>query len=90
MAPWETPAGWGARLKDVLDHAGVKKASVEVSFRGLDVPPLPATPVIERALTVDHSRDGKLLIAYQMNDEPLPLLNGFPVRLIVPGGYAAW
>ena len=84
-------ARWvGARLKDVLDRAGVRPGSVEVSFRGLDVPPLSATPVIERALPVDQSRDGEILIAYQMNGQPLPLLNGFPVRLVVPGWYATW
>jgi DMSO/TMAO reductase YedYZ molybdopterin-dependent catalytic subunit len=84
-------AQWvGVRLKDVLDRAGVRPGSVEVSFRGLDVPPLSATPVIERALPVDHARDGEILIAYQMNGQPLPLLNGFPVRLVVPGWYATW
>jgi DMSO/TMAO reductase YedYZ molybdopterin-dependent catalytic subunit len=84
-------ARWvGVRLKDVLDRAGVRPGSVEVSFRGLDVPPLSATPVIERALPVDKSRDGEILIAYQMNNQPLPLLNGFPVRLVVPGWYATW
>ncbi|HEX8916210.1 MAG TPA: molybdopterin-dependent oxidoreductase, partial [Humisphaera sp.] len=28
--------------------------------------------------------------AYAMNDQPLPMLNGFPVRLIVPGWYATY
>jgi DMSO/TMAO reductase YedYZ molybdopterin-dependent catalytic subunit len=84
-------AKWvGVRLKDVLDRAGVKPGSVEVSFRGLDVPPLSATPVIQRALPVDQARDGEILIAYEMNGQPLPLLNGFPVRLVVPGWYATW
>jgi DMSO/TMAO reductase YedYZ molybdopterin-dependent catalytic subunit len=30
------------------------------------------------------------MIAYAMNGEPLPLLNGFPVRLVVPGWYATY
>jgi sulfite dehydrogenase (cytochrome) subunit A len=31
-----------------------------------------------------------VLIAYEMNGAPLPLLNGFPVRLVVPGWYATY
>jgi sulfite dehydrogenase (cytochrome) subunit A len=38
-----------------------------------------------KALDVDHARDGDVLIAFEMNCEPLPMLNGFPVRLVVPG-----
>ena len=34
------------------------------------------------------ARDGEVILAFQMNGEQLPLLNGFPVRLIVPGWYA--
>src|SRR5258707_2929055 len=30
------------------------------------------------------------MIAYAMNGEPLPLLNGFPLRLVVPGWYATY
>jgi sulfite dehydrogenase len=77
----------GVRLKDILDYAGVKASAVEVSFRGLDVPPLSTIAVVERSLKIDHARDGEVMIAYEMNEAPLPMLNGFPVRLIVPGWY---
>jgi hypothetical protein len=30
------------------------------------------------------------MLAYQMNGEQLPLLNGFPLRLIVPGWYSTY
>jgi len=30
------------------------------------------------------------MVAYLMNDEPLPLLNGYPIRLVVPGWYATY
>jgi hypothetical protein len=31
-----------------------------------------------------------MLLAYEMNGQPLPLLNGFPLRLVVPGWYATY
>ena len=84
-------ARWkGARLKDVLDVAGVLPGSVQVGLHGLDVPPMPKTPPFEKSLQIDHARDGEVMIAYEMNGEPLPMLNGFPIRLIVPGWYATY
>lgn len=80
----------GVRLKDVLDRAGVDSAAVQVRFRGLDSGTLPATPNFMKSLAVDHARDGEVMIAYEMNGEPLPLLNGFPLRLVVPGWYATY
>src|SRR5207253_4184061 len=43
-----------------------------------------------KSLTVDHARDGEVMVAYAMNDQPLPMLNGFPLRLVVPGWYATY
>jgi DMSO/TMAO reductase YedYZ molybdopterin-dependent catalytic subunit len=43
-----------------------------------------------KSLAVDHARDGEVMIAYEMNGAPLPLLNGFPLRLVVPGWYATY
>jgi len=84
-------ARWkGVRLKDVLDAAGVEPATVEVGFRGLDTAPLPQTPRFEKSLPIDRARDGEVLIAYEMNGAPLPMLNGFPIRLVVPGWYATY
>src|SRR5271169_2339976 len=84
-------ARWkGARLKDVLDAAGVLPGTVQVGLHGLDVPPLPKTPPFEKSLQIDHARDGDVMIAYEMNGEPLPMLNGFPLRVVVPGWYATY
>jgi DMSO/TMAO reductase YedYZ molybdopterin-dependent catalytic subunit len=80
----------GVRLKDVLDRAGVTGRAVQVRFRGLDSGVLPQTPNFMKSLAVDHARDGEVMIAYAMNGEPLPLLNGFPLRLVVPGWYATY
>ncbi len=84
-------AKWvGVRLRDVLDRAGVKPGAVAVRFNGLDEPVVPDAPDFMKSLAVDHARDGEVMLAYQMNGEQLPLLNGFPMRLVVPGWYSTY
>lgn len=84
-------ARWtGVRLRDLLDRAGVKAGAVDVSFAGLDRPAMSGTPNFIKALGVDHAREDDVLIAYQMNGADLPMLNGFPLRLVVPGWYATY
>jgi DMSO/TMAO reductase YedYZ molybdopterin-dependent catalytic subunit len=84
-------ARWtGVRLSDVLDRAGVKAGAVQVRFSGLDGPVVPDAPDFMKSLDIDHARDGEVMIAYAMNGEQLPLLNGFPLRLVVPGWYATY
>jgi DMSO/TMAO reductase YedYZ molybdopterin-dependent catalytic subunit len=84
-------ARWtGVRLKDVLDRAGVKAGAVQVRFNGLDEPVVEDAPDFKKSLDLDHARDGEVMIAYAMNGEQLPLLNGFPLRLVVPGWYSTY
>lgn len=84
-------AKWkGARLKDVLSKAGVAAGAKQVTFNGLDKPPLEKTPDFIKALEVDHALHEDTLLAYEMNGEPLPMLNGFPLRLVVPGHYGTY
>ncbi|UQA57286.1 molybdopterin-dependent oxidoreductase [Polyangium aurulentum] len=84
-------ARWtGVRLKDLLKKAKVKPGAVEVSFDGLDRGVLPATPDFVKTLPFDRANDGEVLVAYEMNGEPLPMLNGFPLRLVVPGWFATY
>jgi DMSO/TMAO reductase YedYZ molybdopterin-dependent catalytic subunit len=79
-------ARWkGARLKDVLDKAGVKKEAIEIIFNGSDGPAVEKTPDFVKSLPVWRAMDESTIIAYEMNGQPLPHLNGFPARLIVPG-----
>ncbi len=80
----------GARLKDILDKAGVKAGSVDVSFDGLDKPPLTTVPDLVKSLPIDKAMEDDIIVAYEMNGNPLPMLNGFPARLIVPGWYATY
>ncbi|MGQ0446559.1 MAG: molybdopterin-dependent oxidoreductase [Beijerinckiaceae bacterium] len=84
-------ARWkGARLKDVLDLAGLKKDSVEVVFGGADGPALDRTPDFVKSLPVWKAIEETTLVAYEMNGEPLPHWNGFPARIVVPGWTATY
>jgi len=79
-------AHWkGARLKDVLDKVGLKKEAIEVSFNGADGPAYDKTPDFIKSIPVWKAIEETTLIAYEMNGQPLPHLNGFPARIIVPG-----
>jgi len=84
-------ARWtGVRLKDVLDRAGVKAGAIQVRFDGMDEPAVADAPDFMKSLDIDHARDGEVMLAYAMNGDQLPLLNGFPLRLIVPGWYSTY
>jgi DMSO/TMAO reductase YedYZ molybdopterin-dependent catalytic subunit len=79
-------ARWkGARLKDVLELAGLKKEAIEVVFDGADGPVLDKTPDFVKSLPVWKAVEDATLVAYEMNGEPLPHWNGFPARIVVPG-----
>jgi DMSO/TMAO reductase YedYZ molybdopterin-dependent catalytic subunit len=80
----------GVALKTVLDKAGVRPGAVQVRFDGLDGPVLPETPDFAKALDLDHARDGEVMLAWGMNGADLPILNGYPLRLVVPGYYGTY
>src|SRR5213082_597080 len=84
-------ARWrGVPLKAVLDKAGVQQGVKQVSFNGMDQPVTDKTPDFVKALDIDHARDGEVMLAYGMNGADLPVLNGFPLRLVVPGFYGTY
>ena len=84
-------ARWrGVPLKAVLDKAGVQQGAKQVTFNGMDNPVSDKTPDFVKALDVDHARDGEVMLAYAMNGRDLPVLNGFPLRLVVPGYYGTY
>jgi DMSO/TMAO reductase YedYZ molybdopterin-dependent catalytic subunit len=84
-------ARWkGIRLKEVLNKAGVATSAKQVTFNGLDNPVLEKVPDFVKALDVDQALDEDVLLAYEMNGEPLPMLNGFPLRLVLPGHYGTY
>ena len=85
-------AEWaGVALRDILAMAGPKKGAQQVSFNGLDAPAAPSVPDFVKSLDLMRSMDDPdLLVAHQMNGQPLPMLNGFPARLVVPGWYSTY
>ncbi len=85
-------AEWGgARLRDILAMAGVRQGAVQVTFDGLDNPDFPSVPDFVKSLDVTRTmEDQDVIVAYEMNGHPLPMLNGYPARLVVPGWYATY
>ena len=84
-------ARWtGVSLKTVLEKAGVRRGARQVVFDGLDRPPVGDGPDFVKALDIDHALDGEVMLAWQMNGAELPLLNGYPLRLVVPGYYGTY
>src|SRR6266567_5310342 len=84
-------ARWkGVPLKTVLDKAGVQANARQVVFGGMDGPVSDKTPDFAKALDIDHAKDGEVMLAYAMNGLDLPFLNGFPLRLVVPGYYGTY
>jgi len=90
-APWGPgatgTATWtGVALADVLALAGPRREAEHVGFEGTDVS-AEAEPV-ERfggSIPLDKARRHEVLLAWAMNGEPLPLVHGAPVRVVVPG-----
>lgn len=84
-------AKWtGVRLKDVLASVGVKANALEVQFDGADKPVLPATPDFVKSIPLAKAMEDTALIAFAMNGQPLPLMNGFPARIVIPGWTATY
>ena len=89
--PWGATGGmgcpkWGGvRLADVLKAAGLKPGAAHVAGQGVD-PGMVATaaPVI-RSIPMAKAMDDNTLIAWAMNDQPMPWIHGYPLRLVVPG-----
>ncbi|ADN09071.1 molybdopterin-dependent oxidoreductase [Sulfurimonas autotrophica] len=81
-------AKWkGVRLSDLLNRAGLKKDAHWIGFNGLEKAAYYKTPNFVRELELTEL-DDHVIVAYQMNGEDLPYLNGFPLRLVLPGYYS--
>ena len=83
-------ARWvGVPLKEVLAKAEIKNTARQVTFDGLDFALFGGGDLV-KALDVSHAMDGEVMLAYQMNGADIPMLNGYPVKLVVPGYYGTY
>ena len=81
-------AKWkGVRLKDVLQKAGLENGASWVGFNGEEKAVYNETADFIREIKIDDIHDD-IILAYEMNGEDLPYLNGYPLRLIIPGVYS--
>lgn len=81
-------ATWkGVRLSDILSMAGLKKEAKWIGFNGSEKTAYYETPSFIRELEIDEL-DDHVILAYEMNGEDLPYLNGYPLRLVIPGNYS--
>src|SRR5262249_18766134 len=83
----------GVPLRALLQRAGVKSGAVQVQFEGLDRGKGPEGRGSQRflkSLDLDSPVLDRALVAVSMNGEPLPMLNGFPARLVVPSWFSTY
>ena len=83
-------ARWlGVPLKDVLARAELKDSARQVTFNGLDIALFGGGDFV-KSIDVGHAMDGEVMLAWQVNGADIPMLNGYPVKLIVPGHYGTY
>ena len=89
-------AKWGGvRLVDILEEAGLDRDGIEVVFYGADKGmektridlDLQVEQSFGRSMHIDDALNPDIVLAYEMNGEPLPVFHGAPLRLVVPGWY---
>ena len=81
-------ADWtGVRVRDILERAGVKNSAVYTGHYGADthLSGDPSKDAISRGVPIAKALDPHSIIAWAMNGEPIPYLNGYPLRLMMPG-----
>ena len=84
-------AEWtGVRLRDVLEHCGIKKDAVYTGYYSADkhLSGDPKKTAISRGVPMSKALEDESLIAFALNGENIPWLNGHPLRVIT-GGWPA-
>ena len=87
--PWAVPCGL-VRLADVLQATGIRDDAVYIGYYGADthISGNPNAVPISRGVPIAKALEDETLIAWQLNGEDLPLMNGYPLRLVI-GGWPA-
>lgn len=80
----------GVRLRDLLEKAGYTDEAVYVAYHSADthLSGDPEKEPISRGIPISKALMDETLVAYEMNDKPIPLAHGFPLRLVA-GGFPA-
>ena len=84
-------AKWtGVRLKDILKDVGIKDDAVYIGYYGADLhlSKDPSKDTISRGVPIKKALEDETLIAWAVNDQPIPEFHGAPLRLVV-GGWPA-
>lgn len=81
------PMFTGVRLRDVLNYCGVAEDAVYVGYYGADshISGNPDLDSISRGVPVAKAMERESLIAWSMNGEDIPLMNGYPLRMVCAG-----
>jgi DMSO/TMAO reductase YedYZ molybdopterin-dependent catalytic subunit len=84
------PKWTGVRLADVLNDVGIKDDAVYIGYYGKDthLSGDKSKEPISRGVPIHKALEDESLIAWAMNDEGLPAMNGHPLRLVF-GGWPA-
>lgn len=85
-----SPQWTGVRLRDVLEDCGIKDDAVYIGYHGADshLSRDPSKEAISRGVPMSKALEDEVLIAWAMNGEDLPAMNGYPLRLVC-GGWPA-
>ena len=84
-------ASWtGVRLRDVLEDAGIKSNAVYIGYHAIDkhLSMDPKKEPISRGCPMPKALQDETLLAFEMNGEAIPLVHGYPLRLVA-GGWPA-
>jgi DMSO/TMAO reductase YedYZ molybdopterin-dependent catalytic subunit len=80
----------GVRLRDVLNDVGITDDAVYVGYYGTDkhLSGDPKKVVISRGVPIEKAMEDETLIAFALNGKEIPVVHGYPLRLVV-GGWPA-
>jgi len=84
-------ASWtGVRLRDVLENAGIKNNAIYIGFHAIDrhLSMDPTKEAISRGCPMHKALQDETLLAFKMNGKDIPLIHGYPLRLVA-GGWPA-
>jgi len=84
-------ASWtGVRLRDVLEDAGIKSDAVYIGYHAIDahLSGDPTKEPISRGCPMPKALQDETLLAFEMNGKDIPLIHGYPLRLVA-GGWPA-